>query len=774
MNRIPETRIPGHPILDPPRYATASKRSSPSPSAYPDILEAALARDPAAAEDALESPAAPLGRLIHGPEGSGKSSFAADLAARLWSRPPVVLSGPFSFEALTAAWVDGLGEHGGSARRRLESVRLSPVPLDEQEDFLVRLLAEAGEQQALPPLVIDGLESMLRGNDPEPQRPKAESQPILVHLLRAFRRLTPSPGLLVTSRQRFTLLDRGQDLADWLVPTLLHLPAPGRLAALQADADSEARPAGVDRELLDRANLGHLDLWQLLNRLALHLPKAAQAVLPRLTGYLDARGNVPEDQIPELASFFRSLTVESIQQHLTIQERELLRLSSIFEVPVPLTVAEELARRYDLLPTDDPEGLQGSRLVSLGWWQLIRHGDRDWLWLNPRVRETAGLLDDEERPAAAMHLLQLLAAEPAFQADPIPDPRAALQISRLAVAALDPEPLPTFLPAAFDGLSRRLRRDAALELGRQALYLMDTSRFTPNAPALHRMGDLLLDTEDTSRALELLRRAHHLAEDGDPLGQAAIARSRGRAAAIEGEPDEALRMLDLAAELFHAEGRRWDEVMTLGEMAVVLSSLDRLDDARKARERQLLGLQELGVSRHQITVLGHLGALAGSLEGPEASLPYHRQALDLARARGTDPHLEAGILGEIADAEAGGGRFEAALKLQDERLALFDSLGDLAGRADTLWARARVELQRGKINEATGLLLESYHLNQELDRLEGLARVGLDYGQVLWAAGMMGEARMILEQAVESFRRLGNVDQLRNAETILEELTTAS
>ena len=695
-----------------------------------------------------------VGIAIHGPPGVGKSSLAAWAVAESGLKA-AVLAGPFSFRGLVRVLLDALDQPAADDRWRLFDD--SPVPGDEQEDFLVELLRSHVEAPGLA-VVLDDFERLLRPTDAEPRHLIADGERLVLDLARAVRRSGAPVRLLPITRTRFRLTDRGRD--DLFSVVELDLP--------QANEANGA--VGID--------LGHPALQDRLRRTKDVMPASHEAASRPMQTYLDGRQQAGDGSasldVHEVAAFFHSLLFERLLQDMSPNRRDLLRVSTIFETPIPWPVVEELARRFDLLDGLWQEGRPGrptdAPLVRLGFWTLLYPSEDGppSVAIDPAAAPYAGHLDDEERPAVAMHLLQLFG-----DLGPAADPDGALQRCRLAVAAMDPAILGEVLPGALDSMLMDLRYEHALELARQALYLMDTSRFIPPAEILRRAGDLLLTSEDAAKGAALLRRAEATATDDDRV-RAAVLRSVARASVLDSDFADALpRLLD-AAERFEALGRPWDAAMTLDEAAGAHSAVDDLAAAAEIRRRELSLLGGLDVPRRKITVLGHLGSLTAALGELDAAMQYHQDALELADALPGADDLSQAVRGEIAATLAELGRFDEAMDLHRERLDFFAPRDDARARADALWSAARVELRRSRIDAATALLVDAYHLCLEDDYVEGIGRVGMDYGQVLWAAGMMGEARLILEKAVDSFRRRGATRHLAEARSILEELTTAS
>lgn len=715
--------------------------------------------------------------LIKGPARCGKSSLIAQVLSRLPTFRRAVISGPFDSVALVEAVLEALDE--ASERKQWRSFDLSPPPADELEDFLVDLL----DRHCTPdrPLiwVVDPIDALLSSNDSPPKRLKPECFEPVALLFRALERTRGTVYLLAAGRSIFTIPDRGKDCADRLALIDVGLPEPG-----QARAVISRSLAGIGSEAPDleprisRISLGHPRLIDLLTRFAWTMPESLQSALSTLESYLDGRGEVPAEEISEVAAFFESLLLERLLLGLSTPERDLLRLSTSFETPAPLAIVEEFARRFALLEDSVPESgrLSDSRLAKLGLWDFLplngKNGEPSLhLVPNPLALERAGTLDDEERPAVAMHLIQLF-VDAWLPDDSPPDDARCFQLARLAVHAGDPKILNSVLPAGLRFLQRQLRDRPARHLADQALQLQGNSPSQPTSEVLMAVAELTFRQADFPSGAALLDRARGLT-DRDPLLEARFLRSLAAATAARGELDAAVEQLEKAVDIFEDLERPWDAMATLHVLADVHVAREDLRAALDIRERELERADTLKRARRGVTLLGHMGKLHSASGDPEAALERHRTALERSLEL-QDPALVVAIQSEVARELMEQGRLDESMELQQERLQHFERIGDPAGRAHALWSCARIELRRQRIDAAMGLLVEAYHINLELDQLDGIGLVGLDYGQVLWAAGMMGEARLILERSVGSFRRLGDTRLTQHAESILEELTTAS
>jgi len=103
-------------------------------------------------------------------------------------------------------------------------------------------------------------------------------------------------------------------------------------------------------------------------------------------------------------------------------------------------------------------------------------------------------------------------------------------------------------------------------------------------------------------------------------------------------------------------------------------------------------------------------------------------------------------------------------------LAIVEALGDLDGVANTHWSIAQIELQEQHFQQAFERLADSYAINFKLGRLDGICRVGLDFGRLLCAAGRREEGLAVLERSRDGFAQLGQSEHARYVQSIIKEI----
>jgi len=152
---------------------------------------------------------------------------------------------------------------------------------------------------------------------------------------------------------------------------------------------------------------------------------------------------------------------------------------------------------------------------------------------------------------------------------------------------------------------------------------------------------------------------------------------------------------------------------------------------------------------------------------PDEALPIFEQAGSLLKSEHFQREYSI-VLGDIARIRVSKGEVEAALKLHEERLRVFEELGDLDSKAATLWDIAQVALKQQSYQKAFDYLSESYRLNLKIGRLDGICFVGMDLGMLLCQAGQREQGLEILTRSRDGFIKLGQQAMASRVEEMID------
>ncbi len=565
------------------------------------------------------------GVLIHGMGRQGKSSLAARVANRLHHHEPVVVFGRYDAPAILEAFRRAVG--GREVRDIVDAyrdrVRQHP---DELADGLRELLEgpcrelvkdDNGRVIHQPVLLIlDDLERILC--DPGPaglHRVRPELVPVLRAVMETFAKADGDSRLLMTSRFQFVLPHDDRDLADSLFA--LHLP-PMEAVESRQQAARKARPANQTKVELDEARTqrcielarGNPGLQDRLFSLSLENPAACDQALTAMERYLT--GQLPDQET--VRTFLENLAIDHSLALLKPGERELLRVATLFELPVPLAVLKTLAEAL-ALDAGEPCGV---RLFGLGLWDvypdLVRYAEPAAA-INALVRPVAGTLADKEiQVLAGVALPELLAGWGGADGSRRPYP-ADYELARLAGLADQALGLEVTAEPAIRWLGDQFRYRDAAQLARQAMACLDRHQVEIPLALLRVAGEACVQVGDTPAARDAYRRALARLEDLLAQGQTPDTEDHAYLLAVhsrllikDGEPDQALEFLEQAKQLLSTNPRfQREHSIVLGDIADVYQDRGQWDEALRIRQEEQLPVYErLGDVRSRAVTLGQI------------------------------------------------------------------------------------------------------------------------------------------------------------------------
>lgn len=210
-------------------------------------------------------------------------------------------------------------------------------------------------------------------------------------------------------------------------------------------------------------------------------------------------GRSPDQEI--VRAFLENLAIERSLASLKPGERDLLRVATLFELPVPLTVLEALA---EVLALDAGKPC-GYRLFGLGLWDIypdvVQYAEPA-VAVNPLARPLAGKLIDNEIPAlAGVALPELFACWGGADGSRRPGP-ADHELARLAVLADPPVGLEVTAEPAILWLGNQLRYPDAAQLARQVVACLDRHQIEVPFSLLRVAGEACVRVGDMPTAHE--------------------------------------------------------------------------------------------------------------------------------------------------------------------------------------------------------------------------------------------------------------------------------
>ncbi|MDM8539507.1 CHAT domain-containing protein, partial [Desulfococcaceae bacterium HSG9] len=554
------------------------------------------------------------GVLIHGFGRQGKSSLAARIANRRPDLQPVVIYGRYDalsiLNQISSAADAKTKDHIEAAR---ENVRNDPANLF----FTLKELLEgsfSGTHKAVDGskprrallLIIDDFEQALDAPSQKGglHRVKKEFNDAIRSVIQAFDTAATDSRLLFTSRYRFNLTYNGRNMAD----KLADLPLPpmrdyeGRKQAAAKEKAlpdlKTAKPERIERCIkMARGNPG---LQDLLFGMACQAPQQCDQALDDMDAYI-RKGREPDEA--RLLEFMQNLAVERLIALLSPSEKELLRASTLFEMPVPQPVLEILVHSAGL---DSYESLS-ARLISLGLWDVYTdpvNPDMTAWALNDLVRPRIDLLSDDELTCLAQAVIQDLfkiwggadSGERPYSAD--------YELTRLALIAEDAAVLAATTAKALYWLAEKFAYRDATAIAQQAMSIIDKAGVEASPQLLRIACERCEQTGAIGPAKEYIRRAvkfyHTERKKGKSIQERDYAFALGRQAGLlqmEGEVDEALKLHQEAMQVYDELGDRRSRAVTLGDIARIMVDKGEVDEALKLHQEEMQVYDELGDRR---------------------------------------------------------------------------------------------------------------------------------------------------------------------------------
>ncbi|MFD6433774.1 CHAT domain-containing protein [Streptomyces venezuelae] len=675
------------------------------------------------------------GVLLHGQGRLGKSSLAARIADRHPNRAVAVVFGDYTPTAILDAIADAVAANP-DARTLIETRRgeLREQP-DRLKPLLIDLLAgplaqEFDDVRKPLLLIIDDLEQILTANPDGPHRLDPEYATVLADVLSAFDPSMTDSRLLVTSRYTFAL----GGLETRLEPVQLQPMSAAAQRKLQrrqqdlAPVEYRTERADLARRALEVScgNPGLQDLIGLRLVYSGQVDEArAEAAVAGMEAYLH-QGEPPSDNA-DIGDFLANLALDALLDQAGPAHRDLLRACTLFTIPVPHPVIDELAAAV---------GGSAARLCGLGLLDVFPDQYRPGfpaLAVNTLAAGRLTPLTSDEQAALAT-----VAAEPLYAqwggATPQPTRNSDLdlQLTQLALTADNPTITADCAAEAVSAL-RQGPASTAAALGHHAITLLDRHNHEVSVTLLRTVADAAVTSGDGDHADTLLNRAVQQTRTSEvqinPAAHGALLYDQANRLLTRGEVDQAEDLLHQARQLFTDAGDTRSVAVMWGQTADILQQRGEVDEALRIRR--------------------------------EVELPVYERIGDTRSVAVT--------WGQIAEILHQRGEVDEAIELQRKRLKANEQLRDVDGVAAANWGLARIDLSRADFDAAIPRVSNSFQLFLQLQRPDGIAVVGAIWGQLLLAAGERRQARQVFRTSRAAAVKIGmsdvvvRLDELLNA-----------
>jgi tetratricopeptide (TPR) repeat protein len=253
---------------------------------------------------------------------------------------------------------------------------------------------------------------------------------------------------------------------------------------------------------------------------------------------------------------------------------------------------------------------------------------------------------------------------------------------------------------------------------------------------------------------------------GNAIGEADALFRYGDALRMRNEPEGAREAQARARELFHENGDRLGEAMTLQTLARLEQSLFRFDEARECARAAAAGFLAIGNSHAAAATLTTLGYLEYDLGELDACAETFAESLAAGREHGLI-QVEAAAHGALGRVASMRGDHERAETETSTALEEYEGLGYTMGTAFTLTWRGQARVFAGDI--AAGIA----DLERGRDLALGLGGSAAGNAnncvrELGWALHLSGdpEGRRLLEQALDFCRNV-QTDQSGEIDTLV-------
>ena len=275
--------------------------------------------------------------------------------------------------------------------------------------------------------------------------------------------------------------------------------------------------------------------------------------------------------------------------------------------------------------------------------------------------------------------------------------------------------------------------------GADALRGLNQRFLYPNAGALAKEIMSLLDRHNFPASIDLLRTAAEACLQIGDVHEGATLLKRALA-----------KIRQVEEENVTVDAH--DHAATLLSYARTLVNQGQPDRAVTFLER---ARSLLPPGREQSVVLGDIARIRADKGEVDAALQLHQERLEIFEALG-DKRERAVTLGDIARIRAAKGEVDAALQLHQERLEIFEALGDKRERAVTLGDIARIRAAKGEVDAALQLHQDMMEIFEALGDKRSRAVTLGDIARIRAAKGEVDAALQLHQERLKVYEALGD------------------
>ncbi len=225
--------------------------------------------------------------------------------------------------------------------------------------------------------------------------------------------------------------------------------------------------------------------------------------------------------------------------------------------------------------------------------------------------------------------------------------------------------------------------------------------------------------------------------------------SKGKIRQHQGRYDEAIELVNRAAEIAKSRNLRHSAAKALGDLATIISDFrDRAEEAEELYLRALAMFQKLNAHRETAITRMHLGILYRETERYQEAVESYRLAADEFRETGFIQG-EGAVYTNLATVYGVLERLDDALEAHEKGIRLLGKTGDLRLLAIGLGNRANDLLKIGRMEEAVDDYRRSIELHVKSHNRIGEYKTRCNYADCLRKRGLPEEALEQLDLAIK-------------------------
>jgi tetratricopeptide (TPR) repeat protein/CHAT domain-containing protein len=700
------------------------------------------------------------GVLIHGIGRQGKSSLAARIANRLVDHKVVVIYE--HYDALSV--LEAILHFAYTPKlEKLISKRKKEVENDDSMLFgVLRQILEGPCREKPLLLVIDDFERAL--DDPLTgglHQVKSHLVATISSVIDAFVSILGETlcKLIFTSRYQFTLPYKGRDLASELLQ--IHLPPmeefESRKQAFAKEKNIRKPVKGIDPKQIERciqAARGNPGLQDLLFTLCLEDPIECDKALTSMEEYIES-GRVPNQG--KLLLFIKDLALQRLVNLLSPGEKDLLRASTLFRVPVPVETLGIIANGLGIAFKER----FGDRFFGFGLWvpfeDMVNSANTAVAacdLVRPRVDQ---LKETESIKIAGLVVQDLFNRWGGGKTHKRPY-AADIELARLALEAQDTSVLESAAKDAVRGLEKKFQYKGAAQLAGKAIRALDNAGVTVSVHLLRAASEVSQIIGDIENARSYIDRALEILspnKDIEPELYAYTLITYARMMARIDNIDKALSLFNEAKEILVSDRFLREHSIVSGEIARLRAKIGELQEALELHHEELEVYKKLGDHYSQAAAMGDIARIKVKLGEVDEALKLHQEQVSIFESLGEYRSL-AVVRRDIASIRFHKGEVDEAIKLCQEQLMFFEEIKDPREIAITKGIIAHILVNKGEVDKAMELFMDQLMIYEEQGNLRAQAITKGDIARIRFKLGEVDKALELHQEELQVYEKLGD------------------